>query len=298
MKASQIKTFEETIVPSDDNLPRLTKHLREFTDSTGVYIGVMEKPKKEIDDTADDSAHVDEEAIDEIKYIHATPDDHTFLLNKVVKQDEGVLHQLWGVHRALEGEEEEEPPAEEEAEGEEEEDEDKMPPHIFVEDVTREPRIKFFKVPKLGSFLGIRMSYQSCLFAEALDLAIENIEEVEAKIEAQEEEKKEWLEEQEAEKEAQLKEGNEEFEIQPHPPDKEWEDYKPEPFKTVEKSLVVCLDILGKDGKYTEQQINFALQVVKDYISKWEEVERQQLTADVNRRIEAKKQDQFFIEHE
>jgi hypothetical protein len=61
-----------------------------------------------------------------------------------VKQEEGVVHQLWGITRALEGEGEgdDNPPAadeEGEGEGEEEEEEEKMPPHLLIEDVTREP---------------------------------------------------------------------------------------------------------------------------------------------------------------
>lgn len=45
----------------------------------------------------------------------------------------------------------------------------------------REPRIKYFKVPKLGSFAAVRMSYNSCLSEEALDAAVENLKELEVK---------------------------------------------------------------------------------------------------------------------
>ena len=69
----------------------------------------------------------------------------------------------------------------------------------MIEDVTREPRVKFYKVPKLGALLAIRMSYQSCLSESALDAAVENLKEIEVKRSEQEEEKKEWEEEQKAE---------------------------------------------------------------------------------------------------
>ena len=49
----------------------------------------------------------------------------------------------------------------------------------MIGDVTREPRVKFFKVPKLGAFLAIRMSYESCLSEDALDAAVENLKEIE-----------------------------------------------------------------------------------------------------------------------
>lgn len=86
--------------------------------------------------------------------------------------------------------------------------------------------MKFFRVPKLGAFIAIRLSYQSCLSVEALDAAVENLREIEEKKAVQEEEKREWFEEQEAEKEAQLKEGNEDWAM----PEKEWERFDPEPY--------------------------------------------------------------------
>lgn len=39
--------------------------------------------------------------------------------------------------------------------------------HVLVSEVVREPRIHFFKVPKLGSYLAIRLDYKSCLSVEA-----------------------------------------------------------------------------------------------------------------------------------
>jgi len=76
-------------------------------------------------------------------------------------------------------------------------------------------------VPKLGAYLAVRMSYQSCLSESALDAAVENLKEIEVKRLEQEEEKKEWEEEQEAEKEAALKDGNEDWQ----PEEKEWEEF-------------------------------------------------------------------------
>jgi len=49
---------------------------------------------------------------------------------------------------------------------------------LQIEDVTREPRIKFFKVPKLGSFMAIKMAYNSCLSEEALDAAVDDLKEI------------------------------------------------------------------------------------------------------------------------
>jgi len=46
--------------------------------------------------------------------------------------------------------------------------------HVLVKEVVREPRIHFFKVPKLGSYLAIRLEYNSCLFVESYNDGIQN----------------------------------------------------------------------------------------------------------------------------
>jgi hypothetical protein len=41
-----------------------------------------------------------------------------------------------------------------------------------VSDVVREPRMHFFKVPRLGSYLAIKLEYDSCLNEKAFDEAV------------------------------------------------------------------------------------------------------------------------------
>lgn len=47
-----------------------------------------------------------------------------------------------------------------------------LPRHILVPEVVREPRIHYYDVPKLGSYLTIKLEYQTCLFEEAFDSAL------------------------------------------------------------------------------------------------------------------------------
>lgn len=44
--------------------------------------------------------------------------------------------------------------------------------HVYVPEVVREPRMTFQKVPRLGAYMAVPLIYQSCLFDEALDLAV------------------------------------------------------------------------------------------------------------------------------
>ena len=48
----------------------------------------------------------------------------------------------------------------------------------------------FFKVPRLGSYLAIRLEYESCLFEESLDAAIVDYIDVRARQKELEEERK------------------------------------------------------------------------------------------------------------
>jgi hypothetical protein len=50
--------------------------------------------------------------------------------------------------------------------------EEKLPKFLTVPEVVKEPSIHFFKVPRLGSYMAIRLEYESCLFEEALDAGV------------------------------------------------------------------------------------------------------------------------------
>lgn len=44
--------------------------------------------------------------------------------------------------------------------------------HIYVKEVVREPRMHYYKVPRLGAFMAVPLVYNSCLFEDALDNAV------------------------------------------------------------------------------------------------------------------------------
>ena len=64
-------------------------------------------------------------------------------------------------------------------------------PHVLVKEVVREPRIHFFKVPKLGSYLAIRLEYDSCLFVDAYNDGIRDALSCKERLKEQEEQKRE-----------------------------------------------------------------------------------------------------------
>ena len=168
----EIEEFNEKVKESKDltdNLQDLVNHLKSVSESTAVYVGKVVMPIKAIKDDDDDTAHIDANAVAQIQFSHSD-DGHNFMVDKILKQDEGVTYSLFT----------EEPPVETEEEPKEEEEGDeinkfKAPPkpkplrHILVPEVVREPKIHYYTVPRLGSYLAIKLEYNSCLNEEAFD---------------------------------------------------------------------------------------------------------------------------------
>jgi len=49
-----------------------------------------------------------------------------------------------------------------------------LPKHILIPEVVRETRMHYYQVPRLGSYLAVKLEYNSCLFDEAFDAGLEN----------------------------------------------------------------------------------------------------------------------------
>lgn len=89
---------------------------------------------------------------------------------KVLPKEKGIIHELFN-----------ENPDEGEAEKEEEEPEEGAEvqakekdilvtaKYKYIKEVVREPKIEFWKVPRLGSFMAVPLIYKSCLFENASD---------------------------------------------------------------------------------------------------------------------------------
>jgi hypothetical protein len=130
--------------------------------------------------------------------------------------------------------------------------EENLPKTVFVSEVVREPRMHFFKVPKLGSYLAIRLEYKSCLFEEALDAAVVDALEMKLRIKEQEEEKKSFIEKLHAEEKDADGEGAQDASAPAS--QRKWEEIKARPFKTRNVQLVVCLNTLLRQPSRRSRQ--------------------------------------------
>lgn len=79
-----------------DNLDEFANFLKEFTGATGVYIGRLGHPKREIQEDDDDSAHLDEEKPKIIHFVQASLG-HEFMVGEVLRHNQGISHDVFFV---------------------------------------------------------------------------------------------------------------------------------------------------------------------------------------------------------
>jgi len=151
----------------------LADFLKEFTKSTACYIGKLAAPKKAIKEDDDDRAHIDPDAANIIQFTNAS-EGHEYLVDKILKQDQGLTFDVFKDPEAAPVEEGEK--AEEDVtaslKSPQKEKPEVLPRTIYVKEVVREPRMHFYKVPRLGCYMAIRLEYESCLFEDSLDAAV------------------------------------------------------------------------------------------------------------------------------
>lgn len=129
-------------------------------------------------DNENDTAHIEDDAPLVIKYKyadqdHGPPADAKWVIEmkgKVLPKDKGIIHELFNDNpEEVEAEKEEEEPDESAEVQTKEKDILVTGKYKFVKEVVREPKIEFWKVPRLGSFMAVPLIYKSCLFENASD---------------------------------------------------------------------------------------------------------------------------------
>jgi hypothetical protein len=278
----------------EDNLKDLTDYLYEYTNSTSAYIAKLVPHISKIEEDDDDTAHIIENAPMTLDIYHVGPESFDFIKRKTIEKGEGIVHDIFNEVEEAPQADEDAKPVEGEDEGEGEKEvvkEEPKPQHVIVPDVVREPRIKYFKVPRLGSLLCIRLKYDSCLTESALDEAINDVYDCDNRKRQQEIEKAMW-EEQENKRREEAEKLEQEFEEEV----KEWEVIHEKEYITTPVDFAVCLDVTGQDRTYTKGEIETALKAVSHYAKNWTEREVLNLKKDVDRRIEHSEVDKEFSE--
>ena len=293
---AKVEDFRDRIRNSEDLsdlLQDFACYIKEHTQATGVYIGKLIKPFKEITDDDNDEAHIDPEATEIIKYIHATPD-HDFLIEKTLSPEQGLTHEVFKAEEPKEGEEDAEKEEEnKEGEGDQEPKEPpkKIPQNKYISEVVRESKMHYFKVPRLGSYLAVELKYDSCLNRESFDKAFDDFNDCETKKQEQEREKEEYAQQK---ADNQSNNGEEGEEKEP----KTWPEIKVKPFEVEPHKYVVCLDTMGQDRPFTEEEKEFVLENIQYYSDNWTRIEDNNLRNDISKRSETILKDKEYIEGE
>jgi len=149
----------------------------------------------------------------------------------------------------------------------------------------------YFKVPRLGSYMAIRLEYDSCLNEIAFDAGVKDMQNVQTERREQEEKKLEYEKEQAAaaEEKAQNEEASE-YRAE----ETEWKEIKAASYEKTKIQYVVCINTCGQDREFTEEQRLFALRAVQAYRDRWEKLEEENLMSDINSKIDTMDLDQTY----
>ena len=278
-----------------DQLQDLNDHLEQGTRATAVYIGKMEQPFKPISESDNDRAHIDKNAPHHIRFCHANKD-HQFLVDQILESSQGLTFEVFDDSQPAEGDESKKQRVEEDDEGNpvppiQPNEGEVLPKFIVIPEVVREAKMYFFKVPRLGSYMAIRLEYQTCLFEEAFDAGFKDMMSMRDAQRLQDEHRAEFERDQ-AEAKAAAEANGETFK----PETRKWEEFKAKPYLTQKVQFVCCLNTMGQDRKFTAEEKLFALRAVQKFRDRWEASERENLKSDIMRRIAQMDADKLYRE--
>ena len=219
-KRKQKEDLEKSITTCEDfedHLNEICEKFKNIIGATGVYVSKYDlKRKYPIEPDADENGHIDPSNTNVLQYVHWC-NDHAFLEHQYLPPGEGITYKLIGKGEGDEEEGEaenqeekkEEPEEGDEEDGEKKEKEPKeeILKHIIVEEVVNEPKMKFFREPRLGCYYAIDIRYKGSMQYSSLLSAIENYKEYKIKKEEQD---KRLAEKEEEEKLKAQEEANQE----------------------------------------------------------------------------------------
>jgi len=274
--------FNEKLKSHEYHEELLTNDLPSFIEKQkglpAVYIGKLEHPTRAVgDDEEEELAHLDTSQPKLISYIGASGA-QKFIIGRELLPDTGVTYTVF------QPKEEEQPPAE----GEEAPVVTK-PNYLYIPDVTKDQRIVYFRIPKLGAYQACPLSYKSVLSERSFDEGVKERLRFQEETENQKREKEQRDEDfQKRIQEAQDQEQPIE-EIEEEWKNIEWPLIEEKEFESEERKFVLCVDTLGEDRELTEEEKTYISELATNFVNCWEESERRQLSKDIDLYIEAQK---------
>lgn len=314
-KVSETKSsFLQRIHDSKDienNLDSFCEDLEKLVNATGVYISILDKKRKEVSEDEDENAHLIDQQV--IRYVNFSQS-HAFLKYKFIENEQGVTYDLFKPKEET-GDAVAEGAADAAKEGAEgaadssaadETDEASLnllkkpkefvPNHILVDEVVRNPKVKFFREPRIGCYLAIDLTYKSCLSALSLNSAIDALNDFNAKIADYEQRKCDFLAkvaEENAQKE-QL-EGQEGMQADaPAEPEFPEENITLNEFEKTEKKFILSLDTIGQDRIFSDEEKKYIFESIRTIKESWENLEKTLLLKDRDLKIELMQKESVY----
>eukprot|EP00825_Cyclidium_porcatum_P010125 TRINITY_DN1518_c0_g4_i2.p1 TRINITY_DN1518_c0_g4~~TRINITY_DN1518_c0_g4_i2.p1 ORF type:complete len:668 (-),score=196.14 TRINITY_DN1518_c0_g4_i2:102-2105(-) len=258
------------------------EYLEKTIGLTGVYVGYLNYPVKEInDDEEDENAHLQTTLPKLINYIGYSASHTELMKGKTLPKEQSVTGEVF-----KEKEPEEQPPQQNE-----DEQQPKVvvqkPTYVYIPDVVKEPRMTFFRIPKLGAYIAIPLIYKSCLQEHSFQTALEERQKF---IKAKEDQDLLRAQKQQ-EYDDKLKEMEEagedttEFTKNFKAEMDAMEVIKESDIINDKKEYVVCADTMGQDCEITEDNRKFLEDYVKLFAQSWEQKEVELLKKDIDKQI-------------
>ncbi len=209
-KVKNCSNFETSLNDFCDGIQKITK-------STGVYFGIYDKKRKPVKTDDDENAHLMNTKV--IRYIGFCKD-HDFLKFNFLEANEGVTYELFtpksqqkkqnkAAKNDAEGndDEEDENAANDEAvkkaknvsesdaniNGENNNETFRDINFVLINEVVRNPKIKYFREPRLGCYLAIEIAISSSLSSSSLNSAIESLISYKSKMKEYDSRREEYL---------------------------------------------------------------------------------------------------------
>jgi len=151
----------------------------------------------------------------------------------------------------------------------------------------------FWNVPRLGSFMAVPLVYKSSLSVNSLQNAYDDYMTYTDNVQRQNDLIQEFEDAQEASR-VDAEAAGTAF----TPEEKEWPQIDLPPIQTTNKRFVVCIDSMGQDRVFTDEEKTFILETVHKYRTHWEIFENDKLVEDRDALIAQKKKDEEIITEE
>jgi len=282
----------------DEILNNICDGLKRIINATGVYISIKDKKRKKVNENDDENAHLED--VEVIRYV-AWDKDHQFLKGLFLDLDSGITNDLFKPKEEENKNEGQGNNANQMIDEEIKKKEEEKSNFIYEKEVVRNPRMKYFKEPRLGCYLAVDLTYKSSLSKTSLDSSIAMKEDFEKrKIEAEDKEKQ--AEEDYNRKLEEIKnneaggggDGNTQQPELPQKPEKEI--VVENDFEKKEKKYILSIDTLGQDREFEENEKIFIFEIVKRLRERWEDREKNILLKDREIRLEMKRSEKSYLE--